>query len=252
MKRIRSLKIFATAAISLLLLFSLAATASAADPSRVTYTGYAGSLYGFVPDDGTAGNGLFPELQNLMPGGTYTQEIKVRNNSGERIELFLRGREASQNTEIGHALLDRVTFSLTGPDGTIVGAGTPAGAPWPGNGNDTFYHLGRFYTGQEVTLTLTMKVPADLDNSFKNAAGKVDWTFQADVYVPDDDDDDNRPRRTPSIPLGPGVVITVDDNQIPLSPGTGDDTNLLLWGGLFVAFATVLVVLLLHKRRKRV
>ncbi|HWR24416.1 MAG TPA: LPXTG cell wall anchor domain-containing protein [Feifaniaceae bacterium] len=248
MKRTRSLKLLATAAISLLLLFCFAATASAADSSGVTYTGYAGSLYGFVPDGGASGNGLFPGLQNLMPGGTYTQEIKVQNSSRDRIELFLQGEAASQNTEAGRLLLDAVTFSLAGPDGPIVGAGTPAGASWPENGR--YMHLGRFYPGQEATLTLTMTVPANLDNTFRNAAGKVDWTFQADVYV--DDDDDDGPRRTPLIPLGPGVVITVDENQIPLAPGTGDDANPLLWGGLFAAFAVLLAVLLIRKRRGRV
>lgn len=252
MKRITSLKRTATAIAALLLLFAFAATAHAADASATYYGTYAGSLFGFAPDDGT-GSGLFPDLQNMMPGGTYTQKIKVSNPSGQRVELFLRGEAVSESVA---GLLNKITFEVKNESGTVLVPESSVSSPWPSNGLQTnagtFLHLGRFYPGDAQTLTVTLKVPASLDNTYQNAVGKVKWVFQADVYVPDDDDDDDRPRRTPTIPLGPGPIITIDENQIPLSPGTGDDTNLLLWGGLFVVFTTVLVVLLLHKRRSRV
>ena len=248
MKRMISLKRTGTAMLCLLLLFAFAATAHAAD-SSATYNGsYAGSLFGFAPDDGS-GSGLFPDFQNMMPGGVYTQKIKISNPSYERIELFLRGEAVSESVA---GLLNKITFEVKNENGTVLVPEGSAISPWPDNGLQTnagkFLHLGRFYSGDTQTLTVTMKVPASLDNTYQNAVGKVKWVFQADVYVPDDDDDDDD---DPRIPLGPGPVITINDNQIPLSPGTGDTSNLLLWGGLFVVFGAALAVLLLHKRRTK-
>lgn len=251
MKRITSLKRPATAIAALLLLFAFAATAHAADASA-TYNGtYAGSLFGFAPDSGSV-SGLFPDLQNMMPGGTYTQKVKVSNPSSQRVELFLRGEAVSESVA---GLLNNVTLEIKDENGNVLAPESSAASPWPGTGIDTnagkFIHLGRFYSGDSIVLTVILKVPEDLGNAYKGASGQVKWVFQADVYVPDDGGGDDGPRRTPSIPLGPGPVITINENQIPLSPGTGDDANLLLWGGLFVVFAVLLVVLLVHKRRRR-
>lgn len=247
MKRITSLKRTATAIAALLLLFAFAATAHAADASA-TYNGtYAGSLFGFAPDSGSA-SGLFPDFQNMMPGGTYTQKVKVSNPSSQRVELFLRGEAVSESVA---GLLNNVTLEIRDENGNVLAPESTAASPWPSTGITTnagkFIHLGRFYSGDSIVLTVTLKVHENLGNDYKDASGQVKWVFQADVYVPDDGGGDDGPR----IPLGPGPVITINENQIPLSPGTGDDANLLLWGGLFVVFAVLLVVLLVHKRRRR-
>ncbi len=246
MKQRFSLKRTGTVIIGVLLLFSFAATAYAADASA-TYNGsYAGTLFGFAPDD-NSGTGLFPNFQNMMPGETYTQKVTVSNASYERIELFLKGEPVNESKA---GLFDKVTMEIRKQDGTLLVSERVSSA-WPQNGvttnAGTFLHLGRFYAGDVETLTVTMKLPADLNNDYMDAVGKVNWVFQADVYVPyDGGDDDDGPR----IPLGPGATITINENTIPLSPGTGDHANLLLWGGLFVVFAILLAVLL-YKRRKQ-
>ncbi len=246
-KRILSLKRTGTAIVTLLLMLAFAATAQAAD-SSVTYNGtYAGSLFGFAPDSGS-GKGLFPDFQSMMPGGTYTQKVKISNVSSQRIELFLRGEPASDVA----GLLNKVTIEVEDESGNIVVQESKPTASWPTSGLITnagrFVHLGRFYRGDAETLTVTLKVPADLGNEFQNAIGKVNWVFQADVYeYPDDPDDPD----DPDIPLGPPVV-TINENPIPLAPGTGDSANPLLWGGLLLVFAILLVILLVQKRRGRV
>lgn len=247
MKQIFSLKRTGAAIIGVLLLFAFAATAYAADAST-TYNGsYAGTLFGFAPDNNSE-TGLFPNFQNMMPGETYTQKVTVSNASYERIELFLSGEATYESVA---ELLDRVTVSIVDGDGKPVLQESTVRTAWPQNGvttnAGTFLHLGRFYAGDVETLTVTMKLPADLNNDYMDAVGKVNWVFQADVYVPyDGGDDDDGPR----IPLGPGAAITINENIIPLSPGTGDQANLLLWGGLFVVFA-ILFAVLLYKRRKQ-
>ncbi len=252
MKRYSSLKRIITAALSLLLLFALAAPASAAD-SEVRFNGPS-SLFGFVPNDGSA-TGLFNNLQGLMPGGTYEQEITIKNPSDRRVEIYLRGEPLNASQE-GVNLLSKVKFTLEDEDGTVLvsdASDTSMQNIWPTSGTNTgdgvFIHLGRFYSGDSMDLTLKLEIPADLDNSYQNASGTVRWTFQADVYRRDNDDDDDDDDDD-DIPLGPPVIIIDDGQQIPLSPGTGDDTNLYIWAGGFIVLAGALSVLIAKRRKE--
>lgn len=250
MKRYSSLKKIGTAALSLLLLFALAAPASAAD-SEVSFNGPS-TLFGFVPDDGSA-TGLFNNLQGLMPGGTYEQEITIENPSSRRVEIYLRGEPVNASQEEVD-ILSQVEFTLEDEDGNVLvsdASDTSMQDIWPTSGTNTgdgvFIHLGRFYSGDEMTLTLKLKIPADLDNNYMDASGTVRWTFQADVYRRDDDDDDDD---DDDIPLNPPIIIIDDDQQIPLSPGTGDDTNLYIWAGGFIVLAGALSVLIAKRRKE--
>lgn len=251
MKRYSSLKKIGTAALSLLLLFALAAPASAAD-SEVSFNGPS-TLFGFVPDDGSA-TGLFNNLQGLMPGGTYEQEITIKNPSDRRVEIYLRGEPVNASQEEVD-ILSQVEFTLEDEDGNVLvsdASDTSMQDIWPTSGTNTgdgvFIHLGRFYSGDEMTLTLKLKIPADLDNTYMDASGTVRWTFQADVYRRDNDDDDDDD--DDDIPLNPPIIIIDDDQQIPLSPGTGDDTNLYIWAGGFIVLAGALSVLIAKRRKE--
>lgn len=243
MIRFIRLKKACTAAICLLLLFSMAGTSLAAEATAT----FNGSLeFDFSPSGGT---GLFREgLQGIMPGGSYAQTIQVENTSAELVEVYLRGEPGKGNDS---DILSQVKFSLESNAGVSLVFPMEMNKNWPtGVGTSiyghTFVHLGTFYPNQSNTYTLTLHVPADLDNTYQNKAGKVNWIFQADIYTLSGGADDDGPR----IPLGPGATITINENTIPLSPGTGDHANLLLWGGLFVVFAILLAVLL-YKRRKQ-
>lgn len=243
MKRIYSLKRIGTVALSFLLLFALASTALAADSSTVTFYGRT-SLFGFNPADGSA-TGLFNNLQGLMPGGVYTQTIRVKNAYSQRTDIYLRG-EPKGATPTGTDLLSKIKFTLSDEDGVIVDEGT-IGRTWPTSGtshdSEEYIDLGRFYEDDDVTLTLKLTVPADLGNEYQNAKGTVEWTFLANVYVPNDHP------HNPDIPLSPPEIIIDNGQQIPLSPGTGDNTNLYLWAGGFVVLSLGLAVLIAKKRK---
>lgn len=248
MKRNFYPKLIAAAA-ALLLLFALPAAAYAADAS----VKYVGSYFGFAPDDGsTGGNGLFLEnFQNMMPGGTYTQTVTISNTSGNQINVYLRG---DPGTESVAGLLKLVTFSIADQNGTLV-ADTQTAKSWPDNGYTTnstekYLSLGTFYSGDTRTLTVTLNVPASMGNEYQDAKGTVKWVFQADVYEPYNPPV-NTPTPTTTIPLNPGITITTGGGtQIPLSPGTGDTTNFLLWGAGAVVLAAGLVALIVVRRRK--
>ena len=255
MKIYFSLKKTGVAALCALLFFGIATCALAAD-SKATYKGTA-PLFVFAPDDGSQ-TGLFNNLQGLMPGGTYTQQITVENTSGTRADIYLRGEaqttEPSSNmqalTGSVSGLLEEITFKLMDGSNTLA-SGTLAEV-WPasGSGYNTnkgrFIRLGTFYSGTQKALTLELKVPNDLGNEYQNAIGKVNWIFQVDVYQDGGGGDEY-----PPIPLGP-PTITVDGQRIPLAPGTGDSVsaNMYLYAGGLILLALALAVMLSKRQCK--
>lgn len=253
MKIYKSLKKIVVAALCAMLSFSIATCALAAG-SKATYIGPA-PLFVFAPDDGSTG--LFNNLQGLMPGGTYTQQITVENASGTRADIYLRGEAQTPEPSSGQqaltgsasGLLEKITFRLMDGSNTLA-SGTLAGV-WPASGYNTgkgtFIRLGTFYSGTQKALTLELKVPADLGNEYQDAVGKVNWIFQADVYQGGGGGGDEYP----PIPLGP-PTITVDGQKIPLAPGTGDsvNANMYLYAGGLILLALALAVMLSKRQCK--
>ncbi len=232
MKRTDSLKKFISAGLALLLLLAFPAAAFAAD-SAVEFNGhYASSKFGFIPSD----KDLFRNFKGLMPGDTVTQKVTITNDSRDEIRVYLFGEPEHESVK---DLLDMVKITVKVAGGATIVA-DKASAEWPSN--TTYYSLGWFDPGEEVDLLVTMEVPATMGNEFKKAEGVVKWGFLVHQYDDDDDDDDDD-----DIPLGPGV--TVNGEKIPLSPGTGDDANLYIWAGAFVALSVVLAVLIAKRRR---
>ncbi len=258
MKIYKSLKKTGVAVLCAMLFFSIATCALAA-ASSATYKGPA-TLFGFVPDDGSV-SGLFNNLQGLMPGGTYTQQITVDNTSGTRVDIYLRGEafvQAVQTiapqamlTSSANDLLDRITFKLKDGSSTIAEGALSSAWPASGSGYNTgsgkFIRLGTFYSGTHKELTLELSVPSDLGNEYQDAVGKVRWVFQADVYQGGGGGGDEYP----PIPLGP-PTITIDGQRIPLAPGTGDsvNANMYLYAGGLILLALALAVMLSKRQCK--
>ena len=85
--------------------------------------------------------------------------------------------------------------------------------------------MGTLYSGGEVNLDVTLTVPTELSNEFKNQIGYLDWEFMVEEFPVDPDDPD--------------------------PPLTGDPVNLpLLIGGL-VGSAAMFMILLLWRRKRQ-
>ena len=80
--------------------------------------------------------------------------------------------------------------------------------------------LGKFYEGRGTTLTVELKVPETLGSEYAGRIGEVDWVFIAE--------------------------------EVPMpNPPTGDNSDLLLWGGAFLAAAAAVTVVIVTGRKKK-
>ena len=192
----------------LLLVVSLATTVFA--DSAVHYNGDADEFI-FKPGDKANPTNLFPDFQNVMPGDVRTEQILIK------IKVYLRSKGAQEETD---AFLSQMKLTVKQKGESIL---FQAPADETAQLTDWVY-LGMIYSGGEITLDVTLEVPATLDNEFQGQLGYVDWEFKIEEFP----------------------VETTD----PSLPQTGDSTNPLIYAALMVV-SLVIILVLVRKRRKK-
>ena len=167
--------------ISLLLILSFTLTA-VADSGNVSYVGRQRDLI-FTPGSSYSPTDLFPEFKGVMPGDTLAQTVTVKNDQGTRVRIYMRALGAHEGSE---EFLSKLAMSVTRSDRGELET-LFSGTADVTDGLSRWKSLGTFLPRTEVDLTVTLKVPTDLDNSYQELVGYLDWEFMVeDLYDPID------------------------------------------------------------------
>lgn len=210
----KKFKNICTLLLCLMMVAGMAVQASAA--GNVSYQGQAEKFL-FAPGSDHSPTDLFSDLKNVMPGDTLTQQIQVRNDAANKvkIKLYMRSLGAQENTE---EFLSQMKLTVQQNGDSIL---FEAPAHETAQLTDWVY-LGTVYSGGEITLDVTLEVPITMGNDFQNQVGYIDWEFKIEELPSD-----------------------------PSRPQTGDNSNLVLYGGLLLVSLVVLTALLLSANRKK-
>ena len=203
-----------TCVIMLAVFFSVSMSAFA-DSGNVTYLGSAKEFI-FEPGSVYSPTDLFPEFKEVMPGDRISQVITLKNDPSNKVKvkLYMRSLGARSDSKDFLSKLDLEVIQLEETE--LFDAKADKAAQL-----EDWTYLGTLYSGGEIDLELTLEVPKSLGNEYSNRRGYLEWEFHAIVCEPEPTD--------------------------PKPAKTGDDANILLWGGcLAVAGAAMIVV----KRRK--
>lgn len=200
----------------LALTLSLAAPAFAED-GEVSYLGGADRFI-FLPGSDESPTCLFAEFKDVMPGDQLSNVVEVRNamKNEAKIRVYLRATGIDGNVDF----LKEMHLSVT-----QRGASKLYDAPadqWTEMSD--WVYLGTIYSGGKITLDMTLDVPITMGNEFQKAVGFITWQFKVE-----------------ELPIEP------DDPK----PDTGDYSQPLLWGGLLVGSAVILVLIILPMRKKK-
>ena len=218
--------------LALIMTISSALTLYAEDGS-VTYKGSTKEFI-FEPGSDYSVTDLFPNFKDVMPGDTLTQKITVRNDMAHYfiIKVSLRALGAHEGSEEFLSQL-KLTVKRSDEQGTtdIFDASADQTAQLT-----DWVTLGEFYAGQTVDLDLTLEVPIELGNDFKDKIGYLDWEFWVEEFPTGNGWTPPPPSGTPSAEEG--------------AAKTGDDANLALWYSLLGVSAVGLIILFFWRKKE--
>ena len=177
--------------LALVMALSLSVSAFAADPTvDIVYKGRDKLLITPKTTEFTTTDLFGGGFKGVMPGDTRTETITFKNESTSRnsyVKLYIEAiphnaanqpeDEAIADVEKMNAFLSQLTMKVTNAvDGKVIFEGSPDKKGDLANS----VLLGTFYRGAEKTiLKVELSVPQEMDNTYANMHGEVDWQFIA-------------------------------------------------------------------------
>ena len=178
------------------LLMALALVLSLSVPAFASSVTFEGKSQGFALDghNQLTTTDLFGNFKNLMPGDSVSETITIRNvaRDCDYIKLYIRAvphsdgsnepvssrvNDLEQNVASMENFLSQLYMEVYQGSSRIY-----HGSPDELDGFRDNVYLGRYKKNQGTTLTVTLNVPADLDNEYAFRAGEVDWVFTVECY----------------------------------------------------------------------
>lgn len=236
---------------------NLGMTALAAD-SVITYQG--SKTFGFEPGSGYTATDLFDNFKNVMPGDELVEVITVKNEtkSCDYIEVYMcaevhdeekngltysesfehqDGKDQSdvdgvrdESVATMKDFLSKLTMRIYNGETLIYKA-----SPDEAGALVDDVKLGTLKYGKTLELKVELDVPIELDNTYANRVGEVDWVFKVTER---NDPTDPKPTKTPTPtkPRPSGTAPVIEPTVTPETgvvdtitnlPKTGDET--VMW-----------------------
>lgn len=118
---------------------------------------------------------LFLNFKGLLPNSVRSQVITIKSECSEPTDIYLSSMLSSDSNQMLKDLMFQyVTINIQTPSGDVLYNGAIGG-----DGSDSI-NLGNFKEGEIKDIIVTATVDKDMDVSYSELKGSVDWAFKAD------------------------------------------------------------------------
>lgn len=171
-------------------------------------------------NDFTIPNEFFKDFTLIIPGDSYEETIKIKNNSEQETEYFMN-IDTDNLTENEKNLFKQIKVNLTNSKNEKIY-------------NKTLFDLkdislGKYKTNDEENIKINIDVPKELDNNYSTLSGKIKWTFYKNK-------DEKAPEVVPKKEEPKIIKEEKTENPIIENPKTGDNVVIPL---IVFAFSTI-------------
>lgn len=177
---------------------------------------------------------LFANFKNLLPGCARTQSIKINNQSGNSMDLYLKAEDNSGKSQTGvmkkkiETFLGKYAFIQVKEGNKVLYQGAVNGKT-KGSGQPLTKGilLGRFLGKTKKELVVKLWVNTEMGNEYQNLTGKVDWVFYGEETDPNNKTaDDAGKNDQAAYPSSYGNAGTKMGMSARISPKTDDSSKI--------------------------
>ena len=177
---------------------------------------------------------LFANFKNLLPGCARTQSIKINNQSGNSMDLYLKAEDNSGKSQTGvmkkkiETFLGKYAFIQVKEGNKVLYQGAVNGKT-KGSGQPLTKGilLGRFLGKTKKELVVKLWVNAEMGNEYQNLTGKVDWVFYGEETDPNNKTADDAGKNAQAAnPSSYGNAGTKMGMSARISPKTDDSSKI--------------------------
>ncbi|WP_368190754.1 hypothetical protein [Blautia sp. 1033sp1_1033st1_G9_1033SCRN_220408] len=177
---------------------------------------------------------LFANFKDLLPGCARTQSIKINNQSGNSMDLYLKAEDNSGKSQTGvmkkkiETFLGKYVFIQVKEGNKVLYQGAVNGKT-KGSGQPLTKGilLGRFLGKTKKELVVKLWVNTEMGNEYQNLTGKVDWVFYGEETDPNNKTADDAGKNDQvANPSSYGNADTKMGMSARISPKTDDSSEI--------------------------
>lgn len=172
-------------------------------------------------DDGN----WFMSFTNMVPGGQYTDQLKIENGSKKTYALYMQVIPIKQDKKKDE-LLELISMKISLGTKTLY-KGTASGKNYNNGNLQHVIFLGNYKPGEEDQINVELELDKNVGLEYCDLLTKNDWKFMVTEIT--------KPGKT----------------QVIHPPKTGDETSIGDYIVIIVGISIVIVCISVRKRRRR-